>query len=82
MATGYGTSAFHEPVPKARTSTLGGSRDRRIHVSGRAHRVTLRRADPEAGWWLGALAAYAPVSQILPFTFGMGDRHLYFTLPG
>jgi tetratricopeptide (TPR) repeat protein len=44
--------------------------------------VTLRRALPEAGWWLGAAAAFAPISQLLPFMFGMGDRYLYFVLPG
>jgi tetratricopeptide (TPR) repeat protein len=82
-ATGYGASAYHEPEPVRSNFDpwwLAGL------VAGLclAARIawTLRCANPEAGWWLGALAAYAPVSQTLPFMFGMGDRYLYFALPG
>ena len=32
--------------------------------------------------WLWACAAYAPVSQVFPFLFAMGDRYLYTVLPG
>jgi hypothetical protein len=82
-ATGHGLSAFHEPPP-VRSSldpwwlagiVLGIALTLRIVA-------TLRRAEPEAGWWLGAAAAFAPVSQALPFMFGMADRYLYFILPG
>ena len=82
-ATGYGTAAFHEPEPVRSNLDpwwLAGL----VASLCLATRIawTLRRADPEAGWWLGALAAHAPISQVLPFTFGMGDRYLYFVLPG
>jgi hypothetical protein len=82
-ATGYGTSAYHEPQPVHSWLDpwwLAGL----VASLCLAARIawTLRRADPEAGWWLGALAAHAPVSQVLPFMFGMGDRYLYFALPG
>jgi len=82
-ATGYGTAAFHEPEPVRSNldpwwvAGLVASVCLAIRIA-----WTLRRADPEAGWWLGALAAHAPISQVLPFMFGMGDRYLYFVLPG
>jgi len=44
--------------------------------------ATLRRGDPEAAYWTFAAAAFAPVSQIFPFIFPMGDRYLYTILPG
>jgi hypothetical protein len=37
---------------------------------------------PEAAWWIGAAAAWAPVSQIFPFLNPIADRYLYFMLPG
>jgi hypothetical protein len=43
---------------------------------------TLSRGRAEAGWWIGAAAAFAPVSQLFPFLYGMADRYLYFVLPG
>lgn len=42
----------------------------------------LVRQQPEAAYWLGAAAAFGPVSQLFPFYFAMGDRYLYFILPG
>jgi hypothetical protein len=36
----------------------------------------------EAAWWIGAAAAWAPVSQIFPFLNPIADRYLYFMLPG
>ena len=44
--------------------------------------VTLKRRSPEAGFWIGAAAGFAPVSQIFPFVHPLGDRYLYFILPG
>lgn len=43
---------------------------------------TLRRRSPEAAFWLGAAAAFAPVSQIFPFLHPVADRYLYPILPG
>jgi hypothetical protein len=43
---------------------------------------TLRARNPEAAWWIGAAAAWAPVSQIFPFLNPIADRYLYFMLPG
>jgi len=81
-ATGLGTSAFHEPGPVGWLSPgwvlglLAGLALVARSVSG------IRRRSPEAAFWLGALAAFAPVSQLLPFYFALGDRYLYFILPG
>jgi tetratricopeptide (TPR) repeat protein len=82
-ALGYGTSTYHEPDP-VRSSLdpwwLAGVAAGVLL----AWRIasSLRRRRAEAGWWLGALAAFAPVSQVFPLFFAMGDRHLYFMLPG
>lgn len=81
--TGHGTAAFQQP---ARVTSnldpwwlaglaLGGVFLWRI-VAG------LRRGRVEAAWWLGAAAAWAPTSQVVPALFGMADRWLYFVLPG
>jgi hypothetical protein len=82
-ATGYGVSAFHEPDPVHSNLDpwwLAGV----VLTLGICWRVavTLRRARPEAAWWLGAAAAFVPISQAVPFFFGMGDRYLYAILPG
>jgi hypothetical protein len=81
--TGYGTSAYHEPRPPDSyldpwflAGLAAGA-----FVLWRIGRA-LRRGDPEAAWWIAALAAFAPISQIFPFMFGMADRWLYFILPG
>jgi tetratricopeptide (TPR) repeat protein len=42
----------------------------------------LRAGREEAAWWIGAAAAFAPVSQVFPFYFAMADRYLYFILHG
>ena len=82
-ATGYGTAAFHEPPPVSSNLDpwfLSGIALACILVWRIAR--SLRRGDDEAAWWIGAAASFAPISQILPFTFAMGDRYLYFILPG
>jgi hypothetical protein len=44
--------------------------------------ATLRRREEEAAWWIFAAAGFAPVSQIFPFLYPIGDHYLYFILPG
>jgi hypothetical protein len=81
-ATGLGTSAFHEPGPVGWLSPgwvlglLSG-----LALVGRSA-WGIRQRGAEAAFWLGALAAFAPVSQLIPFYFALGDRYLYFILPG
>jgi hypothetical protein len=82
-STSLGLSAFHEPEPArslldpwwlASLPLLAGLGWRTVHVA-RARRE-------EAGWWIFALASFAPVSQIFPFLYPLADRYLYFILPG
>lgn len=81
--TSWGLSAFHEPEPARSVfdpwwlaaMPLGALLLWRIAVA-------VRRRSEEAAWWLAAAAAYAPISQIFPFIYPMGDRYLYFALPG
>ena len=42
----------------------------------------LVRRREEGAWWLCAAVGFAPVSQFFPFEFPIGDRYLYFILPG
>ena len=44
--------------------------------------VTLCRRSTEAVGWVWSAAAFAPVSQIVPFLYPVADRYLYFMLPG
>ncbi len=82
-ATGIGVSTFHE-TPAAESWLdpwwLGGL----VALSLLLWRslVTLWRGDEEAVYWTFAAAAFAPISQIFPFIFPMGDRYLYTILPG
>ncbi len=82
-ATSLGLSTFHETEPArspfdawflAGLATLAGIGWRLV--------VVLRRRSLEAVFWLWALLAFAPVSQVFPFLYPMGDRYLYFILPG
>jgi hypothetical protein len=82
-ATGYGVSAFQEPEP-ARSlldpwwlAALPAAALLAARIA-----VTLRRRSDEAAYWLGALAAFAPVSQLFPFVNPVADRYLYAMLPG
>jgi hypothetical protein len=82
-ATSAGVSAFHEPEPVRSwldpwwlaSLPIGAVLLWRI-ISG------VRHGKREAAHWIGAAAAFGPISQIFPFYFGMGDRYLYFILPG
>jgi hypothetical protein len=82
-ATSYGTAAFHHP-PAARSLLdpwwLAGLA-LSLALGLRLAWSALRRRD-EAGFWLWAAAAYAPVCQIFPFLYPMADRYLYAVLPG
>jgi hypothetical protein len=81
--TSVGVSTFHEPTP-ARSLlepwVLAGLFGL-VALAVRCLRV-LRAGRAEAGHWIWAAAAYAPVSQIFPFLYPLGDRYLYFVLPG
>jgi hypothetical protein len=82
-ATGYGVSAFHEPPPVFSVADpwwlaalpLAGLFVWRTFS-------TLRDRNEEGAWWLAAIAAFAPVSQIFPFLIAFANRYLYFILPG
>ena len=82
-ATSWGVSAFHETEPARRLIDpwfLAGL----VALAGLGWRLalTLRRRSQEAVFWIWALVAFAPVSQIFPFLYPMADRYLYFMLPG
>ncbi len=81
-ATSIGVSAFQEPEPTR--SWLDPWWLAALPIAAVVlwrMVVTLARREEEGAWWLAAAAAYAPISQITPFYFAMGDRYLYFVLP-
>jgi hypothetical protein len=81
--TSLGVSAFHEPEPVRSWldplwlagAALGCAVAVRCFVA-------LRRKSPEVAFWVWAIAAYLPISQLFPFLHPMADRYLYFILPG
>jgi len=82
-ASSWGVSAFHDPDP-ARSALdpwwlaalpLAGLLVWRIVV-------VAKRREVELVWWTWAAVSFGPVSQIFPFLYPMGDRYLYFILPG
>jgi len=82
-ASGMGLSAFHEPAPVRSWLAgwwLGGLALAPFFLWRIARGLFAGRA--EAAWWIGAAAAFAPISQVAPFFFPMADRYLYFILPG
>jgi hypothetical protein len=81
-ATGYGTSAFHEPGIASEADPWWWAGLAAAALIAARSLWTLREGREEAAWWLGAIAAFAPISQWIPFYFGMADRYLYFILPG
>ncbi len=81
--TGRGVSPFHEPdldISWIDPWWLGG-----LVLGGffawKAVTSLIQRRE-EASWWVWAAAAYLPISQIFRFLIPMGDRYLYFILPG
>ena len=82
-ASGIGVAAFQEP-PVARSWLdpwwlLGLATAAAI---GARSLVCLVRGREEVAFWAWAVAAFVPVSQLLPFLYPMADRYLYFMLPG
>ncbi len=81
--TGTGMAPFHQPPPAESLTdpwwiaalALGTA------IAARAW-VSLRRLSVEGGFWIWAAFAYAPICQIFPFRYPMGDRYLYDVLPG
>lgn len=82
-ASGWRTSAFHEPEPALSwldpwwllALPIGVLAAWRLCLSWRAR-------SPEAAYWAWAAVAFAPVSQVFPFLYPFADRYLYFILPG
>jgi hypothetical protein len=82
-ATSLGVAAFQEPAPAR--SWLDPRWLAAIPLAAvLTWRVatTLRARRAEAAWWIGAAAAWVPVSQLFPFLNPIADRYLYFMLPG
>jgi hypothetical protein len=83
MAAGIGISAFQEPEPARSwldpwwlaSLPLGGLLAWRLVD-------TLRRRQVESAFWVSAVAAFGPVSQVFPFLNPVADRYLYDILPG
>src|SRR5262245_57078215 len=82
-ATSLGVSAFHEPEPARSPLDPWWLASLPVYalLAWRLVVVARRRA-PELGFWVLALASFAPVSQLFPFLYPMADRYLYFILPG
>jgi hypothetical protein len=80
---GYGLSAFHDP-PRALSWLdpwwLAGLVALALFAL-RAVQTAARRQS-EAVYWAWALAGWVPISQLFVFTYPLGDRYLYFPLPG
>jgi hypothetical protein len=82
-ATSFGISAFHETEPARRWTDawfLAGVAA--LGLLGWRLVTTALRRSPEAVYWLWALVAFVPISQIFPFLYPMADRYLYFIAPG
>jgi hypothetical protein len=81
--SGIGVSPFHEPEP-ARSwldpRWLGGLVVGAL-LAWRVGYAFIQRRE-EAAWWIWAVAAYLPISQVFRFEYPMADRYLYFILPG
>ncbi len=82
-ATSIGVSAFQEPEPARSWLDPWWLASLPIGVA-LLWRMAggIARRKQEGAYWLGAAAAFGPISQITPFYFGIGDRYLYFVLPG
>jgi protein O-mannosyl-transferase len=82
-ATSWGVSAFHE-IESVRSPLDPWFLAGLVALPLLSWRwvVVLKRRSEEAVYWLWALIAFAPVSQLFPFLYPMADRYLYFMLPG
>jgi hypothetical protein len=80
--TSYGVSAYHEPLPVLSWLDPWWLASIPL-VAILAWRLvgSLGAQREEAGWWLGAAAAWFPVSQVFPFLIPLADRYLYAILP-
>ena len=82
-ATGYGVSAFQEPLPAR--SLLDpwwlASLPIAVAIVWRMVVVAQKRSE-EFAYWVAAAISFGPVSQIFPFLIPTADRYLYFILPG
>jgi len=82
-ATAVGVSAFHEPDP---AYALGDpwwlASLAALSLLAWRSWIAARRRNIELSYWVWALVAFAPVSQIFPFLYPLADRYLYFILPG
>jgi tetratricopeptide (TPR) repeat protein len=81
--TGIGLSTLHELHPVDSWSDpwfLGGLAIAAALVARGVWALRARRE--EAAWWLGAAAAFVPVSQAVHFPFPIADRYVYFLMPG
>lgn len=82
--TGSGVAPSHEPTPALSWLDpwwLAGLVA--LTALGARTLFALRERREEAAWWVGAAAAYLPISQIgMSFIDTMADRYLYFALPG
>jgi hypothetical protein len=82
-ATAYGVSAFQEPEPAFSIVDpwwLAALPLAALLIWRTA--AAFRNRSEEAAYWVGAAAAFAPVSQLFPFLNPVADRYLYFILPG
>jgi hypothetical protein len=82
-ATSCGVSAFQEPEPAFSIADpwwLAALPLSALLIWRTA--AALRNRSEEAAYWVGAAAAFAPVSQLFPFLNPIADRYLYFILPG
>ncbi|MCH2172252.1 hypothetical protein MK489_15810 [Myxococcota bacterium] len=78
-----GISAFQEPGPAMSWLDpwwLGGLAITLVLATRTLVCLSTRRE--EAAWWIFAAAGFGPISQLFPFLYPMGDRYLYFILPG
>lgn len=80
--TSYGVSAFHDPVPHGPMNPWAALGLLGMALIAWRGMVSLKRRTPEAGFWGFAALSFLSVSQLVPFVHPMGDRYLYFMLPG
>ena len=81
-ATSFGVAASHEPPVSGLGDPWWWAGLTAALLLGWRLVTTLARREIEGVHWLWAAAAYAPVCQLFPFLFPMGDRYLYTVLPG